>query len=122
VKEKIVLIGAGSAMFTRGLVSDMIRRGQEIDLALVDTGPEALGVAEAISRKMVEAKQAPVKITASTDRRDVFPGATVYVKWRWDTPGSPVGLSASPVDSTIWDLLSVSMPGDATPSAPRGTG
>ena len=45
MKEKFVLIGAGSAMFTRGLVADLIRIGQELELALVDIDPEALAVA-----------------------------------------------------------------------------
>ena len=43
MKEKIVLIGAGSAMFTRGLVGDLIRSGMEADLALVDIDPHAPG-------------------------------------------------------------------------------
>ena len=44
MREKVVLIGAGSAMFTRGLIADLIGRGWECDLALVDTVPEALAV------------------------------------------------------------------------------
>ncbi len=79
MKEKFVLIGAGSAMFTRGLVSDLLRRGWECDLALVDTDGEALGVAEGLCKKMIAAKRAPVKLSASTDRRDVLPGASVVI-------------------------------------------
>jgi len=43
MKEKIVLIGAGSAMFTRGLVADLVSQHAECDLALVDIDPEAAG-------------------------------------------------------------------------------
>ena len=79
MKEKIVLIGAGSAMFTRGLVTDLIRRGEELDLGLVDIDPEALTVAEGLTRKMIAAGQAPITLMASTDRRDILPGATVVI-------------------------------------------
>jgi alpha-galactosidase len=42
--KKIVLIGAGSASFTQGLVADMMiaAGGQEWKLGLVDISPEAL--------------------------------------------------------------------------------
>jgi len=58
MQERVVLIGAGSAMFTRGLVADLIDRGWQADLALVDVDPQALAVAEAVTRKMIEAKRA----------------------------------------------------------------
>jgi alpha-galactosidase len=79
--SKIVLIGAGSAVFTRGLVADLILL-EELgpwELALVDTDPAALETAEGLSRKMVESRDALVTITASTDRRDLLPGADVVV-------------------------------------------
>ena len=79
MREKVVLIGAGSAMFTRGLIADMIGRGWECDLALVDTSPEALQVAEGLAKKMVEARSAPITLSASTDRRDVLAGATSVI-------------------------------------------
>ena len=46
--KKIVLIGAGSAMFTQGLVADMIQSPDlgPWDLGLVDIAPEALETAE----------------------------------------------------------------------------
>jgi len=79
MREKIVLIGAGSAMFTRGLISDIVQRGWQVDLALVDIDSDALAVAEKLAVKMIEVKDAPVKLTASTDRRDVLSGATVII-------------------------------------------
>lgn len=45
MREKVVLIGAGSASFTRGLVVDILQRGWEGELALVGTNPDALGAA-----------------------------------------------------------------------------
>ena len=77
--EKLVLIGAGSAMFTRGLVADVLRQGWRGELALVDIDPDALRVAERLSRKMIEARSAPLKLTAATDRRKVLKGATAVI-------------------------------------------
>lgn len=77
--EKIVLIGAGSAMFTRGLVADLIDRGQECELRLVDTNVEALDIAASLARKMVQARGVSITLSASTDRRDVLPGATAVI-------------------------------------------
>lgn len=77
--EKIVLIGAGSAMFTVGVVSDLVQSGQPVELALVDIEPRALEVAHKLCEKMVAAKQAPVKLSASLDRKTVLPGATAVI-------------------------------------------
>jgi len=78
-KEKIVLIGAGSAMFTRGLVADLIRLGMETELALVDINPDALNAAERLVAKMIKARRAKVKLSATTDRRKALRGATVVI-------------------------------------------
>lgn len=79
MQEQIVLIGAGSAVFTRGLVADVIRRARPCEVALVDIDPEALDAAERLTRKMVAAGGAPIAVRASTDRRDVLAGATAVV-------------------------------------------
>ena len=79
MKEKIVLIGAGSAMFTRGLLADMIRSGQEAELALVDIDPDALEVGRRLAQKMINATHAPITLNADVDRRSVLPGATVVI-------------------------------------------
>ncbi len=80
-RKKIVLIGAGSAMFTQGLVADLILSSDlgPWELGLVDIDPQALETAEGLSRRMVEAKGAGITVSASTDRRDVLPGADVVV-------------------------------------------
>jgi alpha-galactosidase len=79
MREKVVLIGAGSAMFTRGLVADLILRGDPVALALVDIDPQALEVAERLTHKMIVAAGAPVTLTADTDRRAVLAGATAVI-------------------------------------------
>lgn len=81
MKKKIVLIGAGSAMFTEGLVMDMIIRGwdESWELALVDTDPQALHAVEKLTRKMLAARQANISISATVNRREVLPGADFVV-------------------------------------------
>ena len=79
MQETVVLVGAGSAVFTRGLVADIIRLGWETDLRLVDISPEALSVAEGLTGKMIEAKSAPIRLSASTELRDMLPGASVVI-------------------------------------------
>ncbi len=79
MRERIVLIGAGSAVFTRGLVADLIEAGVEADLALVDIDPDALEVTERLAAKMIAARAAPVALSAAVDRRAVLSGATVVI-------------------------------------------
>lgn len=79
MSEHIVLIGAGSAMFTRGLIADLIRSGEEVDLALVDIDPLALEVAERLAHKMVSLGRAPITVRADVDRRQVLAGATAVI-------------------------------------------
>jgi alpha-galactosidase len=81
MERKMVLIGAGSASFTAGLVADLLAAGLEGEwtVGLVDISEEALDVAHGLVSRMVERKGAAVKIEASTDRRDILPGATVVV-------------------------------------------
>ncbi len=79
--NKIVLVGAGSAVFTRGLVADLILFPDlgPWQLGLVDVDPAALETAEGLARRMVESRSAEIAIEASTDRRDLLPGADVVV-------------------------------------------
>ncbi|HRZ56431.1 MAG TPA: hypothetical protein P5525_13350 [Candidatus Paceibacterota bacterium] len=77
--ESIVIIGAGSAMFTRGLVADLLQRNRPCTLSLVDCDADALAVAEGMTRKMIAARRAPITLRAAMDRRDVLPSATAVI-------------------------------------------
>ena len=72
MREQVVLIGAGSAMFTRGLVADLVRSGAEVDLALVDVDPVALDIVTKLASRMIAARRAPITLSASVDRREAF--------------------------------------------------
>ncbi|MEV5018899.1 hypothetical protein ACF07W_13685 [Streptomyces sp. NPDC015140] len=79
----LVLIGAGSAVFTRGLLADLITADDlgSWEIRLVDVNEEALAVAARLARRMVEAREAGNRITvrASADRRTELPGADYVV-------------------------------------------
>jgi len=77
--RKVVLIGAGSAVFTRGLLADMIVDGGRWDVALVDIDPKALDVARGLASRMVAARGAPIRLSAHLDRREALDGADFVV-------------------------------------------
>ena len=73
----IALLGAGSVVFTRELLADILSfdelRG--VTLALHDIDPQRLETAEAIARRTAEQLGAVPTITASLDRRTALTGA-----------------------------------------------
>ena len=77
--ENVVLIGAGSAKFTHGLVADMIRKEWEGELRLVDIDPEAVKVAVGLASNMLGAANSAMNVTGFVDRKDALPGATVII-------------------------------------------
>lgn len=79
-RRKIVLIGAGSAVFTKGLVADFIQSGFGAwEIALCDINPVILDSVTKLAKKMVEQKNADIVITSSTDRTELLPGADFVV-------------------------------------------
>jgi alpha-galactosidase len=80
-RKKIVLLGAGSVVFTQVLVADFMASCPDdgLVLGLVDIDRAALEVTAPLVRRMVAARGAKVEVQASTDRRDLLPGADVVV-------------------------------------------
>ena len=71
---KVTMIGAGSAVFARQLVTDILlaeslERGT---FALVDVDPVRLQLARAITERLVQLSGKGWKVVASTDRREVL--------------------------------------------------
>ena len=81
MRKKLVLIGAGSAMFTQGLLADIIKEESlgPWEVGLVDTDPEALSVAYNLAKKMVDAKDANIKVEQSTDRKDLLANVDIVI-------------------------------------------
>ncbi len=81
MKKKLVIIGAGSAMFTQGLVVDLMRSPKDVKwhLGLVDTDPKALDIISRLCCKMLDAWESDIELSYSTDRCEVLPGADYVV-------------------------------------------
>jgi alpha-galactosidase len=82
-RRVLVLIGAGSAVFTRGLLADLIGADDlgSWQIRLVDVDDENLRIAAGLAEKMIANRGASDKITvvASTDRGAVLPGADFII-------------------------------------------
>jgi alpha-galactosidase len=83
--RKIVLIGAGSAVFTAGLVADLLQAQEaqqgrrQWELGLVDIDAPVLETVTRLVERMMQAREMELPVQASTDRCDVLPGADVVV-------------------------------------------
>jgi alpha-galactosidase len=77
---KVTFIGAGSAVFARQLITDILAIDGLEDgvFALVDVDPNRLNLAKRIAERLVELTGKRWKVQASTDRLDVLEG-TDYV-------------------------------------------
>jgi alpha-galactosidase len=77
MSTKIAFIGAGSVVFARNLIGDVLSFPELEDSAirLMDVDPERLGQTEAIAERMVERTDAAATVEATTDRRQALEGA-----------------------------------------------
>jgi alpha-galactosidase len=79
---KISFVGAGSAVFTRKLVGDVLTRPELRDsttFALMDIDPERLRTAEIVTRRLIDAHRARSTVEATQDRRAALDGADYVV-------------------------------------------
>ena len=81
MSRKLVLIGAGSAIFTQGLVADLILNPDlgPWELGLVDIDEKALRTAQGLADQMVAMKNADITVQASLDRTELLPEADYVV-------------------------------------------
>ena len=82
MKRKMVIIGTGSAMFTQGLITDLIRShpgGHEWSIALCDTDEQVLKDVTRMVQKMLRVKNLEVELTSSPDRCELLPGADYVI-------------------------------------------
>ncbi|MCK5733109.1 MAG: hypothetical protein KAI38_02920, partial [Candidatus Latescibacteria bacterium] len=77
--KSIVLLGAGSAAFTSGLLADLISEGREWDIRLVDIDPSNLDVAFLLAERMIESQGAQLSLSRNLDRCEAIAGADVVV-------------------------------------------
>ena len=78
---RVVFIGAGSVVFTRQLVTDLLRFPDlpTIDLVLHDVDPERLSVARGTAEQVSRRLGRPVRIEATLERRAALAGADFVV-------------------------------------------
>lgn len=74
---KIVLIGAGSVVFAKSLVVDILTFPalQSSTISLVDINPDRLGLIAAYAQRLIDQQRLPAQIEVTTDRRQALPGA-----------------------------------------------
>lgn len=82
-RRVLVLIGAGSAVFTRGLLADLIGATDlgAWEIRLVDVDETNLTIAADLAEAMVASRgvEETIRVVRSTDRRAVLPGADLVV-------------------------------------------
>ena len=78
---KIVLVGAGSAVFSKNLIADILwhKTLGDARLVLVDTDPERLEVAMEMARSINASLGAHASISAASDRRMALDGADFVI-------------------------------------------
>jgi alpha-galactosidase len=74
---KIAMIGAGSTVFAKNLLGDILSFPELADshIALMDIDPERLQTSEVVARKVAQAVNANPRVTTHTDRRAALEGA-----------------------------------------------
>jgi len=74
---KITFIGAGSTVFARNLLGDILNHEElaSSEIALFDIDANRLATSELVARRVADALDAPAKIVATTDRRAALDGA-----------------------------------------------
>jgi alpha-galactosidase len=74
---KTVFLGAGSTVFARNLLGDILGHEElaESEIVLHDIDAARLDTSELVARRVCEALNAPAKISATTDRRAALDGA-----------------------------------------------
>lgn len=80
--SKIVIIGAGSVVFSKGLIADIVLN-RELNgsvIALCDIDPEALDLTTRLAQRMVIEAEADIRIESSTERIDLLPNADYVIQ------------------------------------------
>ncbi|MBI5160064.1 MAG: alpha-galactosidase [Micrococcales bacterium] len=78
---RVVFLGAGSAVFTRQLVTDLLRFDDlpELELVLHDIDADRLEVARGTTGQVAERLGRPVTVAATLDRREALTGADFVI-------------------------------------------
>ena len=78
---KVTLIGAGSVVFAKNLIGDILQFPEfsDVTLCLMDVDPERLKVAEIMARRMIEVLKVKAKVVATNNQRAAIKGARYVI-------------------------------------------
>ena len=81
MKQRIVLIGAGSAQFGYGTIGDILQSKvlEDSHIVLHDINPDTLAIVADTGRAFIEERGLPFTLSATTDRAEAFEGADFLV-------------------------------------------
>ena len=81
MENRIVLIGAGSAMFGLGTLGDIFKTKtlQGSTIVLHDINPKALRKVQDIAQQFIRERELPYTISATTSRQEALQGATFCI-------------------------------------------
>ncbi|HEY0792688.1 MAG TPA: alpha-glucosidase/alpha-galactosidase [Chthoniobacterales bacterium] len=79
--RKITFIGAGSTVFAKNLIGDILSFPELADstICLFDIDPERLKTSEAVAQRIARTLGAPARVEATADRTRAFAGATYAI-------------------------------------------
>jgi len=80
-EPKIAFIGAGSTVFMKNIVGDVLQRPDLANayIALMDINPDRLEDSEIVARKVVQTLDVGASVTTHLDRREALDGADFVV-------------------------------------------
>jgi len=80
-KPKIAMIGAGSLIFCKTLVMDILATEalQDSEICLMNRTRPKLDKMEAFVREVVQENNLPTRVTATLDRREALDGASYVI-------------------------------------------
>ncbi|MGB9681589.1 MAG: alpha-glucosidase/alpha-galactosidase [bacterium] len=78
---KIIFIGAGSVVFAKRLIMDILSYPElsNSEIALMDINRERLDLIYALTKKLIEKMNCNAKVTATLDRREALDGADYVI-------------------------------------------
>ena len=78
---KLAFVGAGSTIFMRNIVGDMLHFDalKDAHIALMDIDPRRLAESEALARRMIATMGTGARVTTTTDQRRALEGADFVV-------------------------------------------